>query len=96
MPPVADQDSFVQVAADGVGKKIDNAQLTREPTTPGGTGDTVYRQRVVLADDENPQLQARLRGEAGDTELQVGSADLGKIHAELVQIRELLQLLVGT
>lgn len=90
------QDGHVQVATDGSGKKIDNAALEREPATQGGTADTVYRQRVVVADDENPRLQAKLRGEAGDGALQVDARVLGEIHAELVQIRELLQLLVGT
>lgn len=93
---MADQDGYVQVAADGVGKKIDNAELTREPETQGGAGEVVYRQRVVLADDEDPKLQAKLRGETGDASLQVEAHVLGEIHAELVQIRELLQLLVGT
>jgi hypothetical protein len=92
----AAQDSHVQVATDGSGKKVDNAALTREPATQGGTGDTVYRQRVVLADDENARLQVRVQGEAGDGALQVEAKTLSDIHGELVQIRELLQLLVGT
>jgi hypothetical protein len=92
----ASQDSYVQVAADGAGKKIDNAELTREPETQGGTGETVYRQRVVISDDINPSLQARLDGEAGYGALQVDAKTLGHIHLELVQIREILQLLIGT
>ena len=90
------QDSHVQVATDGSGKKIDNAALEREPATQGGTADTVYRQRVVLGSDENPRQQVGVSGEAGKGELAVESKTLGDIHAELVQIRELLQLLVGT
>lgn len=46
-------DGYVQVATDGSGKKIDNAELTREPTTQGSAGETVHRQRTVLADDES-------------------------------------------
>ena len=93
-PPV--QDGYVQVATDGTGKKIDNAELTREPETAGSTADTVYRQRIVVSDDENPRLQAKLRGEAGNGSLQVDARTLSDIHGELVQIREILQLLVGT
>jgi hypothetical protein len=93
---MADQDSYVQVAVDGAGKKVDNAALTREPVIAGGTGETVYRQRVVLGSDEDPSQQVAVSGEAGKGQLHVESDVLGEIHAELVQIRELLQLLVGT
>lgn len=89
------QDSYVQVAADGVGKKIDNAVLTREPTTQGGTGDTVYRQRVVLGDDENPNLQAKLTGEAGDGELAVNDKTAGQIVVLLTEIRDILRMTLG-
>lgn len=89
------QDSYVQVAADGAGKKIDNAALTREPATQGGTGDTVYRQRVVIADDENPDLQAKLSGEAGDGELAVGDKTAGEILLVLTEIRDLLRMVIG-
>lgn len=93
---MADQDSYVQVATDGSGKKIDNAALTREPATQGSAGETVYRQRVAIGDDEDPRLQAKLRGEFGDGALQVDAKTLGDIHSELMQIREMLQLLLGT
>lgn len=92
----ATQDSHVQVAADGAGKKIDNAVLTREPATQGGTGDTVYRQRVVIGSDDNPRQQAEVRGEAGQGALHVESNVFSEIHGELVRIRELLQMLIGT
>ena len=77
---MADQDSYVQVATDGSGKKIDNAALTREPVTQGGTGETVYRQRVAIGDDEDPKLQAKLRGEAGERQrpgARIGLAENG-------------------
>lgn len=89
------QDSYVQVAADGVGKKIDNAALTREPTTQGGTGETVYRQRVVLGDDENPKLQAKLEGEEGDGKLIVDSKAVNEAVVLLTEIRDLLRLTIG-
>lgn len=96
---MAEQDSYVQVATDGSGKKIDNAVLTREGSTASGAyvaGDTVYRQRIVIGDDENPKLRAKLSGEYGDGRLHVEAKMLSDIHGELVQIREILQILVGT
>jgi hypothetical protein len=95
---VADQDSYVQVATDGSGKKIDNAALTRSPADPARdstAGDTVYRQRVAIGDDANPRLQAELTGEAGRAALPVDGKTLNDIHAELAQIRHLLELLIG-
>jgi hypothetical protein len=88
-------DSYVQVAVDGAGKKIDNAALQREPETPGATGETVYRQRTVLSDDENPRLQAKVEGEAGNGALKVRAASMEDVYFELVQIRELLQMIIG-
>jgi hypothetical protein len=93
---MADQDSFVQVATDGSGKKVDNAALAREPASAGVAAETVYRQRVALASDTNPRAQVEVMGEAGRGELSVESKTLGDIHAELVMIREMLQLLIGT
>jgi hypothetical protein len=88
-------DSYVQVATDGSGKKIDNAALTREPETQGGTGDTVYRQRVVLGSDENPRQQVRVDGEVGDVALKVESASIGETNALLMEIRDLLRMVIG-
>lgn len=93
---MATQDSHVQVAPDSTGKKIDNAALTREPTTLGGTGDTIYRQRVVLGSDTDPSVQASPEGEVGRAALPVHSPVLDEIRAELGMIRELLQLMIGT
>lgn len=55
----ADQDSYVQVATDGSGKKIDNALLTRDD------GTVIERQRVVISSDENPLQQVKVAGEPG-------------------------------
>ena len=88
-------DAHVQVAADGSGKKIDNTSLEREPTTLGGTGDTVYRQRVVIGSDTDPKVQASPEGEVGRAALPVHSPVLDEIRAELALIRETLQLIIG-
>ena len=87
-----DQDGYVQVAADGAGKKIDNAALLREPTTLGGTGETVYRQRIVLASDENPRQQVNVTGEAGRGVLQVECRQLDEVIAKLQELIELIHL----
>jgi hypothetical protein len=88
-------DGYVQVATDGSGKKIDNAELTREPETAGTAGVTVYRQRIVIGSDENPRLEAVVGGEAGSAYLQVEAKLLGEIAYDLRRIRELLELSVG-
>lgn len=92
---MAEQDGYVQVAVDGVGKKIDNAELTRAPETPGATGDVVYRQRVVIASDENPQIQAEVAGESGRGELHVRSHDTDAIIEKLDEIVGILRMLLG-
>ena len=89
-------DSYVQVATDGSGKKIDNAALTREVPFDGSTADTVYRQRVVLGSDEDPSQQVRVSGEAGAAVLHVDTKILGEIHAVLVDIRDMLRFTIGT
>ena len=91
---MATQDSYVQVATDGSGKKIDNATLTRNPD-PGGTGEVVYRQRVVIASDENPLIQAQVNGEAGRGVVMVDSKTLEEIHAVLVDIHDMLHMALG-
>lgn len=93
---MAAQDSYVQVAPDSTGKKIDNAALTREPTTLGGTGETVYRQRVVISSDVDPNVQANPEGEVGRASIPIHAAVLDDIRAELAMIREMLQLMIGT
>lgn len=47
-------DSYVQVAADGVGKKVDMTQTA----TPAG--DTIYRQRAELVGDNAVAIQELL------------------------------------
>lgn len=46
---MSETDSHVQVAAEGSGKKIDNAALTRADLT------LVQRQRVAVGDPSNPE-----------------------------------------
>lgn len=89
---MAEQDSHVQVAADGEGKLIDNAALLREGNV---AGEEVYRQRVVLSSDENPRLQARLGGEAGEGYLMMDSRSFGEMLEVLTEIRDMLKLTIG-
>jgi hypothetical protein len=92
-------DAFVQVATDGTGKKIDNAALTREPADPARDatqGDTVYRQRVVIASDDDESQTIKLHGEVGREAIPVDSNTLEKIHATLEQIKDLLELALST
>jgi hypothetical protein len=92
-------DAYVQVGVDGAGKKIDNAALQRDPPDPArdaAVGDLVHRQRVVVGSDDNPELQAEVSGEPGKGALAVESNVLGEILGELVRIRELLQLAIGS
>jgi hypothetical protein len=93
--PSPAQDGLVQVAPDSTGKKIDNASLTREPTTQGGAGVTVLRQRVIIGSDENPRLQAELRGEAGKGYVMVGAKDLDEMVEILAEIRDMIALHLG-
>jgi hypothetical protein len=46
------QDAYVQVAADGAGKKVDTSELTR------ADGTVVERQRVNIADPADPNMLA--------------------------------------
>lgn len=92
-------DAYVQVAADGSGKKIDNSVVTREPADPAWSatqGDTVYRQRIVIASDDNENQTMSLHGESGREALPVDSDTLEKIHATLEQIKDLLILAIHT
>lgn len=82
-------DGHVQVATDGSGKKIDNAELER------ADGVTVYRQRTVIASDENPRIQAGVDGEAGRGELAVRSRDVDAIVEKLDEIVGILRMLLG-
>ena len=88
-------DSYVQVATDGSGKKIDNTTLTREPETQGSSGETIYRQRVVIGADDNPRQQVSVSGEAGDVALQVDTKTMGEILAVLTEIRDMLRMTIG-
>jgi len=80
-------DGFVQVAPDGAGKKIDNAELTRDD------GTVVERQRIVLADDENPRAQVGVTGEAGDAKLEITGEHLKELHEINQTLRAILTLL---
>ena len=82
------QDGYVQVAADGSGKKIDNAELLRDD------GTAIYRQRIVLGSDENPRQQVRVSGEAGRGVLYVESLSLDEVNERLDKIIALLTLII--
>ena len=84
MALVGNTDGFVQVAADGAGKKIDNAELTRDD------GVVVERQRTVLADDKNPRLQLELAGEAGRASLPVGGEAVDLLRSIDLSLRMLV------
>jgi len=84
-----DQDSFVQVAADGTGKKIDNAALKRDD------GSTVYRQRTVIASDENPRIQAEVRGESGQAYLMIDSRAFDELIEAVQEMNELMRFRMG-
>ena len=77
-------DGYVQVAPDSTGKKIDNAELTRDD------GTVIERQRIVLADDENPRVQVAVGGEPGR-----GAVGVGGESVELLRSIDLwLKMLV--
>ena len=88
----ANTDGFVQVPADGAGKKIDNAELTREPVNPGDAAVVVERQRTVLGSDENPRLQAMLGGEAGQGYVLVDARAFGELIEKMDEMIDLLKL----
>lgn len=83
------QDGYVQVATDGTGKKVDNAELTRDD------GTVVERQRIVLASDDNPRTQAQVGGEAGKGYLVVDSRGFQDLIEKLDELIVLLKLAHG-
>lgn len=78
------EDSYVQVATDGSGKKMDNAVLTRDD------GTVVYRERVSIASDTNPRIQAEVSGDVGRGALEVKTRQ-DMILEVLIEIRELIR-----
>jgi hypothetical protein len=86
MALVGTTDGYVQVAPDSTGKKIDNAELTRD----GGV--VVERQRIVVASDENPRVQAQVDGEPGRGYLVVDSQRFDEIIEKLDEIATILRL----
>lgn len=84
-----DQDSYVQVAADGAGKKIDNAELTRED------GEVVYRQRTVIGSDENPRVQATVDGEKGSAYLLVDSKSFDEMTEKIQELIDVIKFIHG-
>lgn len=80
---MATQDSYVQVAPDSTGKKIDNSQLTR------ADGTVVQRQRVVIGDDTDPAQQATVFG--GD--VYVRARDLQNVMEQILnELREIKEI----
>jgi hypothetical protein len=82
------QDGHVQVATDGPGKKIDNAELIRDD------GTVVERQRVSIGSDDNPRTQMEVSGEAGKGKANVEDKSQDVV-AILIEIRDLLRLVIG-
>ena len=79
-------DGLVQVQPDSTGAKVDTSELTRED------GTVIDRQRMVIASDENPRLQALLGGDAGNVYLLVDSKGFDEINENLREIIELLKM----
>jgi hypothetical protein len=82
-------DSYIQHAPDSTGKKIDTGEVTRND------GTVFERQRLVIADDENP-LQSG-SAEVRDRKLQVDGHSiqvLDEINEKLGRICFALELLV--
>jgi hypothetical protein len=86
---MATQDGYVQVSPDSTGKKIDNAELTRDD------GTVVERQRVVISSDEDPRLQMQVSGEAGEGKARVEDRSQDVVEI-LMEIRDLLKMVIGT
>ena len=85
----SEQDSYVQVAADGAGKKIDNAELVRDD------GEIVFRQRTVISSDENPRSQVTVGGEKDATYLLVDSRSFDEIIEKLQELIDVIKLIHG-
>jgi hypothetical protein len=84
---------FVQLAEDGIGKKVDSAELTRADST------VVERQLVVVGDPSSPEAPGvAVRGEMGHGvtlgELRIISL-LERIDMHLESISTLLTLVTG-
>lgn len=82
-------DGYIQVAADGSGKKVDNAEITR------ADGTVVERQRVVQADNDDVGPMVTVGGEAGRGEARAQDRSvrdlLQDIHETLRRIEAVLQ-----
>jgi hypothetical protein len=97
-------ESYVQVATDGPGKRVDAYAVTlpagsivtnADGTTTTLTADTVvYRQGVAIADPSCPGPVARVTGEAGRGAVGARDGDLlgelASMHVTLRAIHELL------
>jgi hypothetical protein len=79
-------DGYVQVAPDSTGKKIDNAELTRDNAT------VVERQRVVLGSDENPRLQVQVGDDPGRVYMLMDSKRFDELLEKMQEIIDLLTL----
>lgn len=79
-------DGVVQVQPDSTGKKVDVSELTRTD------GTVIERQRMVLASDENPKLQALLGGDSGNVYLLVNSKGFDEMNENLREIIDLLKM----
>lgn len=89
-------DSYVQVATDGSGKKIDNVSQTREKPDAawdGTLGDTVYQQVVVFGNPESTTSRVIPTGEDGRAAIPITSEHLARIEGTLNEIRDILRLI---
>ena len=82
-------DQVVIVQPDSTGKKVDVTELTRD------SGVVVERQRMVLASDSNPILQAQLDGEVGRVYLLIDSNGFNELVEKMDEIIYHLQKLTG-
>jgi hypothetical protein len=84
---MAERDGFVQVAPDSLGKKIDNAEVTR------ADGTVIERQRIVQADAGDPDAASvGVEGEPGQGVTSGERAVISLLRSIDQQLHELLFL----
>jgi hypothetical protein len=82
-------DSYVQVAPDSTGKKIDNSELTYDD------GVIAYRQRTVIASDNDPGAKAEVKGEEGKGYLLIGSDRFDELLEKMDEIISRMDIILG-
>src|SRR5438093_119856 len=87
-------DSYVQVAPDSTGKKLDTSQLTQD------SGDVVQRQRASIADDTNVNAHAKVVNTSPESTdfglaVRIIADKLGGTQAPILEVlQEILQELI--